>query len=97
MWYKYETYTMMYQQKNPQNISLFPYLWPTRYLIFLIERNFFSLFRSSDASMKRSRSSLHDSEFDDEKRRTYLVKYAEGDAFGSDGQNDDQPNFSTAV
>jgi hypothetical protein len=55
------------------------------------------LFRPSDASMKRSRSSLHDSEFDDEKRRTYLVKYAEGDAFGSDAQNDDQPNFSTAV
>lgn len=44
--------------------------------------------------MKRSRSSLHDSmaELDDEKRRTYLVKYAE-----SDGQDDDPANFSTAV
>ena len=44
--------------------------------------------------MKRSRSSLHDStgELDDEKRRTYLVKYAE-----SDGQDEDQGNFSTAV
>ncbi len=46
------------------------------------------LFRPSDASM---------GEFDDEKRRTYLVKYAEGDGTASDGQNDDQPNFSTAV
>jgi hypothetical protein len=36
-------------------------------------------------------------EFDDDKRRTYLVKYAEGDGTGSDGQNDDEPNFSTAV
>jgi hypothetical protein len=44
--------------------------------------------------MKRSRSSL---EFDDDKRRTYLVKYAEGDAAATDGQNDDQANFSTAV
>jgi len=51
----------------------------------------------SDGSMKRSRSSLHDSEFEDDKRRTYLVKYGEGDGFASDGQNDDQPNFSTAV
>lgn len=44
--------------------------------------------------MKQSRSSLHDSmgEFDDDKRRTYLVKYAEGD-----DQIDDQANFSTAV
>jgi hypothetical protein len=31
-------------------------------------------------------------ESDDDKRRTYLVKYGEGDA-----QNEDQPNFSTAV
>jgi hypothetical protein len=54
-----------------------------------------NLFRSSDASMKRSRSSL--GEFDDDKRRTYLVKYAEGDGFASDGQNDDQANLSTAV
>ncbi len=53
------------------------------------------LFRSSDASIKRSRSSL--GEFDDDKRRTYLVKYAEGDAAATDGQNDDQANFSTAV
>jgi hypothetical protein len=44
--------------------------------------------------MKQSRSSLHDStgEFDDDKRRTYLVKYGEGDDL-----NEDQPNFSTAV
>jgi hypothetical protein len=31
-------------------------------------------------------------DLDEDKRRTYLVKYGEGD-----GQNDDQPNFSTAV
>jgi hypothetical protein len=49
-------------------------------------------FRPSDA---RSRSSI--GEFDDDKRRTYLVKYAEGDGFNSDGQNDDQANLSTAV
>jgi hypothetical protein len=55
-------------------------------VIFVKEMNF--LFRPSDASM---------GEFDDEKRRTYLVKYAEGDGTASDGQNDDQPNFSTAV
>ena len=44
--------------------------------------------------MKQSRSSLHDSmaEFDDDKRRTYLVKYDEGDIV-----NEDEPNFSTAV
>jgi len=44
--------------------------------------------------MKQSRSSLHDStgEFDDDKRRTYLVKYGEGEDL-----NEDQPNFSTAV
>ena len=48
--------------------------------------------------MKHSRSSLHDStgEFDEDKRRTYLVKYAEGDDFGYDGQND-EADFSTAV
>ena len=33
-------------------------------------------------------------DFDEDKRRTYLVKYGEGEG---DGQNDDQPNFSTAV
>jgi hypothetical protein len=65
-------------------------------LIF-IKRKFLFLFRPSDVSMKQSRSSLHDSEYDDDKRRTYLVKYAEGDGSASDGQNDDQPNFSTAV
>ncbi|CAF1002480.1 unnamed protein product [Adineta ricciae] len=49
---------------------------------------------SSDVSMKQSRSSLHDSmaEFDDDKRRTYLVKYGEGDIV-----DEDEPNFSTAV
>ncbi|CAF1532397.1 unnamed protein product, partial [Adineta steineri] len=48
----------------------------------------------SDVSMKQSRSSLHDSmaEFDDDKRRTYLVKYGE-----NEDTNEDQPNFSTAV
>ncbi|CAF3737740.1 unnamed protein product [Rotaria sordida] len=40
----------------------------------------------SDASM---------GEYEDDKRRTYLVKY--GDGVASDGQNDDQKNFSTAV
>ncbi len=54
---------------------------------FFIKRKFL-LFSPSDVSM---------GEFDDEKRRTYLVKYAEGDGFASDGQNDDQANFSTAV
>ena len=51
-------------------------------------------FRPSDVSMKQSRSSLHDSmgDFNDDKRRTYLVKYGDGDDL-----NDDQPNFSTAV
>ena len=37
-------------------------------------------------------------EHSDEKRRTYLVRYDEKDAPGSEGNpNDDQANFSTAV
>jgi hypothetical protein len=31
----------------------------------------------------------------DDKRRTYLVKYDEGDRFAAD--DDDEPNFQTAV
>lgn len=56
-------------------------------------------FRPSDASMKHSRSSLHDSlaELEDDRRRTYLVKYGESEGFSTDGPNDDQKNFSTAV
>lgn len=63
------------------------------------ETRCFPSFRPSDLSMKRSRSSLHrgddhDSMGDlrDEKRRTYLVRYDE-----KESQNEDQPDFSTAV
>jgi hypothetical protein len=58
----------------------------------------------SDASIRRSRSSLYHAddrdsmdEFHADKRRTYLVRYDENDPFGNETQNDDQPNFSTAV
>lgn len=60
--------------------------------------------RPSDMSMKRSRSSLHPGDdhdstrdYQDEKRRTYLVRYDDRDGFGNDSQSEDQPNFSTAV
>ena len=51
--------------------------------------------------MKRSRSSLHHGDsmgdLNDEKRRTYLVRYDEKDGLGNESQSEDQPNFSTAV
>jgi hypothetical protein len=63
-------------------------------LFFELNENLF--YRPSDLSTKRSRSSLHDSMGDfDDKRRTYLVKYDEGDRFAAD--DDDEPNFQTAV
>ncbi|CAF2515801.1 unnamed protein product [Rotaria sp. Silwood2] len=52
---------------------------------------------SKFADYNRAPSDLSMGEFDDDKRRTYLVKYGESDGFASDGQNDDQKNFSTAV
>ncbi|CAF1114699.1 unnamed protein product [Rotaria sp. Silwood1] len=45
----------------------------------------------------RAPSDLSMGEIDDEKRRTYLVKYGESDGVANDGQHDDQKNFSTAV